>query len=92
MPAPSEDHDQDQHAEILAMVPMKVAMQGTKALVERAGHAYDAKHEAILPEPMVNWRLHTRPRHRPRMASPAAAVKTFPLVPLRKSVKMSWLG
>jgi hypothetical protein len=56
MPAPSEDHDHDQPAEILAMVPMTVAMQGTKALVERAGHASDATHAAILPEPMVNGR------------------------------------
>jgi hypothetical protein len=38
------------------MVSMKVAVQGTKELVERAGHAYDATHEAILPEPMVNGR------------------------------------
>jgi hypothetical protein len=70
------------------MVPMKVAVQGTNELVERAGHAYDAKHEAMLPEPMVNGPLHTLPSHGPRMASPAAAVKTFPLIPPRKSVKM----
>jgi hypothetical protein len=56
MPTPGEDHDQDQLAAILAMVPMNVAMQWTKALIERAGHAYAATPEAILPEPMVNGR------------------------------------
>jgi hypothetical protein len=67
---------------------MKVVVQGTKELVKRAGHAYDTKHEAMLPEPMVTGRLHTLPSHRPRMASPAAAVNTFPLLPPKKSVKM----
>jgi hypothetical protein len=56
MPAPDEGHHQDQQAEILDMVPMNVMVQGTKELVKRAGHTYDAKHEAILPEPMVNGR------------------------------------
>ena len=68
---------------------MKVVLQGMKELVERAGHTYNPKHEAMLPEPMVNGRLHTLPNHGPRMASPAAAVKTFPPLPPKKSVKMS---
>jgi hypothetical protein len=38
------------------MVPLKVAVQGTKARVERAGHAYEAQPEAMLPEPMGNGR------------------------------------
>jgi hypothetical protein len=33
------------------MAPMKVAVQGTKELIERRGHADDAKHEAILHQP-----------------------------------------
>ena len=91
MSALGEGHHQDQQAEILAMIPRKVVVQGTKERVKRAGHAYDAKHEAILPKPMVNGRLHTLPSYGPRMASPAAAVKTFPLLPPKKSVKMSKL-
>src|SRR5882724_13534099 len=58
MPPSGEGHHQDQPANILQMVPPQVALQGTKERVERAGHAYDAKHEAILPTPMVNGRLH----------------------------------
>jgi hypothetical protein len=59
---------------------MKVPLQGLKKLVKRGGNPDHAEHEAILLEPMVNGRLHTLPSHWPRMASPAAAVKTFPLL------------
>jgi hypothetical protein len=55
-PAAGEGYHHDQPAERLARVPMNVAVQGTKELVERAGHAYDTTSEAILPEPMVNGR------------------------------------
>ena len=56
MLAPGEGHHHDQHAELLEMVPMQVAVQGAKELVERVGHAYNATHEAMLPELMVNGR------------------------------------
>jgi hypothetical protein len=56
MPAPGEGHHQNQEAEILEMIPMKVVVQGPKELVKRAGHAYETKHEAMLPEPRVNGR------------------------------------
>ena len=56
MSAPGEGHHQDQQAERLEMIPMNVVVQGTKELVKRAGHAYDPKHKAMLPEPMVNGR------------------------------------
>ena len=56
MPPPGEGHHQDQPANILQMVLPQVTLQGTKERVERAGHAYDAKHEAMLPTPMVNGR------------------------------------
>jgi hypothetical protein len=56
MPAPGKGPHQDQPAEIRAMIPMNVVVQGTKARVKRAEHAYDANHEAMLPEPMVNGR------------------------------------
>jgi hypothetical protein len=79
--APCKGHRQDQQAKIRTMVPLQVPVQRTKDLVKRRGHTYDAKQEAMLPEPRVNGRLHTLPNHGPRMASPAA-VKTFPQVPL----------
>jgi hypothetical protein len=56
MPAPGEGHHHNQEAERLDMIPMNVVVQGTKALVKRAGHAYETKPEAMLPEPMVNGR------------------------------------
>src|SRR5262245_14005709 len=89
MSAPGAGHSQGQQAKIREMIPMKMARQGTKELVEREGHTYNPKHEAILPEPMVNGRLHTLRNHGPRMASPAAAVKTLPLVSPQMSVNMS---
>jgi hypothetical protein len=56
MPAPGEGHHHDQSANILEMVPLKVVVQRTKALVQRAGHTSHPNHEAMLPEPLVNGR------------------------------------
>ena len=56
MPPPGDGYHPDQQAKILKMVLTNVALQGTKALVERAGHASDATHEAMLPKPMVTGR------------------------------------
>ena len=69
-------------------IPLKVPLQGLKKLVKRGGSPYDTEHEVILLEPMVIGRLHTLPSHGPRMASPLAAVKTFPRFPPKKSGKM----
>jgi hypothetical protein len=87
-PPPHKGDGKDQQAKVGEMIPMKVPLQGLKKLVKRGGNPYDAEHEAILLEPLVNGRLHTLPSHGPRMASPVAAVKTFPLLPPKKSVKM----
>jgi hypothetical protein len=38
------------------MVPVKVASQGTKKLVQDSGNAYDAEHGAILLLPLAGGR------------------------------------
>jgi hypothetical protein len=38
------------------MVPVKVASQGTKKLVQDSGNAYDAEHGAILRLPLAGGR------------------------------------
>jgi hypothetical protein len=57
IPSPPHTGDgQDQEAKVGEMIPMKVPFQGLKKLVKRGGNPYDAEHEAMLLEPMVNGR------------------------------------
>jgi hypothetical protein len=47
-PTPRKGYHQDQQPKVVEMVPMKSGAPGVKKLVKRGGHAYDAKHGAIL--------------------------------------------
>jgi hypothetical protein len=88
-PAPREGHHQDQQAKVVEMGPMNAGAQGEKKLVERGGHAYDAKHGGNSPQPRVNGRyIHYLAVGRELPLLPSF-VKPQPLPCLKKSVNMS---